>query len=120
VEERRCYLGQNQEVSDDERDEQTGVGAERSGCGNAVWTASSVGLVRTGAGGESGGKRAHSKNQTDVSDGGAVSTCTAHKSSDGACLQVTSAGKVVYTQSVDSFETYTLGQPEDPRRTILR
>ena len=42
----------------------------------------------------------------------------AYKSSDGACVQAMSGGKVVYSQSVDSFETFTLGQPADAKNKI--
>ncbi|MGD0158416.1 MAG: hypothetical protein ABSB50_20185 [Terracidiphilus sp.] len=42
----------------------------------------------------------------------------AYKSDDGACLEVTTRGKVVYSQSVDSFETFTLGQPGDAQENI--
>ena len=57
------------------------------------------------------------KNQTDAATVGQYKF-TAYKSSDGACVQVTSGGKVVYNQSVDSFQTYTLGQPEDAQDNI--
>ena len=50
-------------------------------------------------------------------DGWAVQF-TAYKSSDGACVQATSGGKVVYNHSVDSFETFTLGQPADAQDNI--
>jgi hypothetical protein len=39
-----------------------------------------------------------------------------YKSGDGECLQVTSGGKVVYSD--DHNETYTLGQPADPQDNI--
>ncbi len=57
------------------------------------------------------------KNQTDTATVGPYQFA-AFKSSDGACLQVTSAGKPVYSKSVDSFETFTLGQPGDSQDNI--
>ncbi len=58
-----------------------------------------------------------SKNQVDAAAVGQYQF-TAYKSGDGACLQVTSDGKVVYNHSVDSFETYTLGQAADAQEQI--
>jgi hypothetical protein len=43
---------------------------------------------------------------------------TAYKSGDGACLQVMSANKAVYSNAVDSFESFTLGQPADAQSNI--
>ncbi len=57
------------------------------------------------------------KNQTDTATVGQY-VFAAYKSSDGACVQATTEGKVVYNQSVDSFETYTLGQPGDSQNDI--
>jgi len=42
----------------------------------------------------------------------------AYKSGDGACLQVTNGNKVLYSNAVDSFESYTLGQPGDAQSNI--
>ncbi len=39
-------------------------------------------------------------------------------SDDGVCLQVTGGGKVLYSQTGDSFESFTLGQPEDAQENI--
>ena len=90
----------------------------RSGVVAAVWIASAVGLLAQGPA-ENPAEACAAKNQTDA----ATATVrqyqfTAYKSSDGACLQVTSGGKVVYSDSVDSFETYTLGQPGDAQNNI--
>ena len=87
-----------------------------SGLAAAVWIASSVGLLAQGPA-ENPAEACAFKNQTDVATVGQYQFA-AHKSSDGACLQVTSGGKVVYTQSVDSFETFTLGQPADAQDNI--
>ncbi len=82
----------------------------------AVWIASSVGLQAQGPA-ENPAQACAAKNQTDSATVGEYQF-TAYKSSDGACLQVTSGGKTVYTQSVDSFETYTLGQPGSAQDNI--
>ena len=39
-------------------------------------------------------------------------------SDDGVCLQAIGAGKVVYRQTGDSFESFTLGQPGDAEEDI--
>jgi hypothetical protein len=77
----------------------------------AVWVAASVVLLAQG-GAENPAEACASKNQVGTATVGQYRFAS-YKSNDGACLQVTSGGKVVYTQSVDSFETYTLGQPGD-------
>ncbi len=87
-----------------------------NGLAAAVWIASSVGLLAQGPA-ENPAEACAFKNQTAAATVGQYQF-TAHKSSDGACLQVTSGGKTVYTQSVDSFETYTLGQPDDAQDNI--
>ena len=58
-----------------------------------------------------------SKNQVDEATVGRYQFTT-YKSGDGACLQVMSGGKAVYSQSVDSFESYTLGQAGDAQEEI--
>jgi hypothetical protein len=58
-----------------------------------------------------------SKNQVDAATVGQYQF-TAYKSGDGACLQVTSGSNVVYSHSVDSFESYTLGQAADAQEQI--
>jgi hypothetical protein len=58
-----------------------------------------------------------SKNQVDTATVGQYQF-TAYKSGDGACVQAMSAGKVLYTHSVDSFESFTLGQPADAQDKI--
>ncbi len=88
----------------------------------AIWIVSAVGLAAQGPA-ENPAQACAAKNQTDAATVGAYQF-TAYKSSDGACVQVVSGGKTAYSQSVDSFETFTLGQPEiragqytgDPRR----
>ncbi len=57
------------------------------------------------------------KNQVDEATVGQYQF-TAYKSGDGACLQVMSGGKAVYSHSVDSFESYTLGQAADAQDNI--
>jgi hypothetical protein len=112
--ERKCYLGQNQgEAMRREISKQTLV---RGGILAAVWIAAATGVFAQGPA-ENPAEACAFKNQTDVATVGQYQFA-AHKSSDGACLQVTSGGKVVYSQSVDSFETYTLGQPDDAQDNI--
>jgi hypothetical protein len=83
---------------------------------SAVWLACAAGLAAQGPA-ENPAQACAAKNQTDAAAVG-VYQFTAYKSNDGACLQVTSGGKVVYNHSVDSFETYTLGQKEDAQDNI--
>ena len=75
----------------------------------AVFVVCAAGIAAQGPA-ENPAQACAAKNQTDAATVGAYQF-TAYKSSDGACVQVTSAGKTVYSQSVDSFETFTLGQP---------
>ncbi len=82
----------------------------------AVWVASAAGLVAQGPA-ENPAQACAAKNQIDAATVGQYKFA-AYKSNDGACLQVTSGGKVVYSQSVDSFQTYTLGQKEDAQDNI--
>ena len=82
----------------------------------AVWIAAAAGAFAQGPA-ENPAEACAAKNQMDVATVGQYQF-SAYKSSDGACLQVTNAGKVVYSQSVDSFETYTLGQPDDAQDNI--
>lgn len=82
----------------------------------AVWIASAAGLAAQGPA-ENPAQACAAKNQTDAATVGQYKFA-AYKSSDGACLQVTSGGKTVYNQSVDSFQTYTLGQKEDAQDNI--
>jgi hypothetical protein len=77
----------------------------------AVWIGCAAGLIAQGPA-ENPGQACAFKNQTDTATVGQY-VFSAYKSNDGACLQVMSGGKVVYSHSVDSFETYTLGQKED-------
>ena len=82
----------------------------------AFWIAASVSLCAQGPA-ENPAAACTSANQTDTATIGQVQF-NAYKSKDGACLQATSGGKVVYSKSVDSFETFTLGQPGDPQYKI--
>ena len=82
----------------------------------AIWIVSAVGLAAQGPA-ENPAQACAAKNQTDAATVGAYQF-TAYKSSDGACVQVTSGGKTVYSQSVDSFETFTLGQPGSAQDNI--
>jgi hypothetical protein len=50
------------------------------------------------------------KNQSDSAKVGTF-TFIAYASDAGACLQVVSGGKVVFRHAVDSFQSFTLGQP---------
>ena len=50
------------------------------------------------------------KNQSDSVKVG-VFTFITYASNTGACLQVVSGGKVVFSRAVDSFQSFTLGQP---------
>ena len=88
----------------------------RSGLVAVVWIASAMGLFAQGPA-ENPAEACASKNQVDAATVGQYQF-TAYKSDDGACLQVTTGGKAVYTQSVDSFETYTLGQASDAQNDI--
>ena len=88
----------------------------RSALVAAVWIAAAAGVIAQGPA-ENPAQACAAKNQTDAATVGAYQF-TAYKSSDGACVQVTSGGKTVYTQSVDSFETYTLGQPGSAQDNI--
>ena len=88
----------------------------RSALVAAVWIATAAGLTAQGPA-ENPAEACAAKNQTDAATVGQYKFA-AYKSSDGACLQVTSGGKVVYNQSVDSFQTYTLGQKEDAQDNI--
>jgi hypothetical protein len=88
----------------------------RSALVAAVWIASAASLAAQGPA-ENPAQACAAKNQTNAATVGAYQF-TAYKSSDGACVQVTSEGKVVYNQSVDSFQTYTLGQKEDAQDNI--
>jgi hypothetical protein len=81
-----------------------------------VWIAAATGVFAQGPA-ENPAEACAFKNQTAVATVGQFQFA-AHKSNDGACLQVTSGGKTVYSQSVDSFETYTLGQPDDAQDNI--
>ncbi|MEI9968606.1 MAG: hypothetical protein WDM87_08295 [Terracidiphilus sp.] len=82
----------------------------------AVWVAAAAGVVAQGPA-ENPAQACAFKNQVSAATVGQYQFAT-FKSSDGACLQVTSGSKVVYTQSVDSFQTYTLGQPDDAQDNI--
>lgn len=88
----------------------------RSALVAAVWVASAMGLVAQGPA-ENPAEACAAKNQTDSATVGQYKFA-AYKSSDGACLQVTSGGKTVYSNSVDSFETFTLGQPGSAQDNI--
>lgn len=81
-----------------------------------VWMACGAGMFAQGPA-ENPAQACAAKNQTDAATVGAYQF-TAYKSSDGACVQVASGGKTVYSQSVDSFETFTLGQQEDAQDNI--
>jgi hypothetical protein len=82
----------------------------------AVWIAAAAGVFAQGPA-ENPAEACAAKNQTSATTVGQYQFA-AYKSNDGACLQVTSGGKTIYTQSVDSFETYTLGQPGDAQDNI--
>jgi hypothetical protein len=82
----------------------------------AVLIACAVGLIAQGPA-ENPAEACASKNQEDAAKVGQYEFTT-YKNSDGACLQVTSGGKVAYSNSVDSFETYTLGQAADAQEQI--
>lgn len=82
----------------------------------AIWIGCAAGALAQGPA-ENPALACSAKNQTDTATVGQY-VFGAYKSNDGACLQVTSAGKVVYSQSVDSFETFTLGQKEDAQDNI--
>ena len=82
----------------------------------AVFVVCAAGIAAQGPA-ENPAQACAAKNQTDAATVGAYQF-TAYKSSDGACVQVTSAGKTVYSQSVDSFQTYTLGQPGSAQDNI--
>jgi hypothetical protein len=82
----------------------------------AVWVAAATGVLAQGPA-ENPAEACAAKNQTSATTVGQYQFA-AYKSNDGACLQVTSGGKTIYTQSVDSFETYTLGQPGDAQDNI--
>lgn len=84
--------------------------------GMTIWIAAAVPLFAQGPA-ENPATACTSKNQVDAATVGQY-RFTAYKSDDGACLQVTSDSKVVYNHSVDSFETYTLGQPADAQDNI--
>ncbi len=88
----------------------------RSGLVAVVWIASAVGLFAQGPA-ENPEAACASKNQADAATVGQYQFKT-YKSDDGACLQVTSGGKMVFTSEVDSFETYTLGQQGDAQYNI--
>jgi len=88
----------------------------RGGIFAAMWFAAAAGVFAQGPA-ENPAAACAFTNQTDVATVGQYQFA-AHKSNDGACLLVTSGGKTVYTQSVDSFETYTLGQPDDAQDNI--
>ncbi len=81
-----------------------------------MWIAAAVPLFAQGPA-ENPAMACTSKNQVDIATVGQVQL-TAYKSSDGACVQATSGGKVVYSHSVDSLQTFTLGQPADSQAKI--
>ena len=72
-----------------------------------IWIAAAAPLFAQGPA-ENPATACTSKNQVDTATVGQIQF-TAYKSGDGACVQATSGGKVVYNHSVDSFETFTLG-----------
>ncbi len=88
----------------------------RSALVAAVWIAAAAGVLAQGPA-ENPAQACLFKNQVSAATVGQYQFAT-FKSSDGACVQVTSGGKTVYSQSVDSFETYTLGQPDDAQDNI--
>ncbi len=81
-----------------------------------IWIAAAAPLFAQGPA-ENPATACTSKNQLDAAKVGQYQF-TAYKSGDGACVQATSGGKVVYNHSVDSFETFTLGQPADAQDNI--
>jgi len=81
-----------------------------------IWVAAAVPLCTQGPA-ENPATACTSKNHVDAATVGKYQF-TAYKSGDGACIQATSGGKVVYSQSVDSYETFTLGQPADAQYNI--
>ena len=109
-----CYLGLNQGVA--MKREMSYRALVSSALVAAVWVTCAVGLVAQGPA-ENPAEACAAKNQTDAATVGQY-VFTAYQSSDGACLQVTSGGKVLYSHSVDSFETFTLGQKEDAQDDI--
>ena len=58
-----------------------------------------------------------SKNQVDAATVKGYVFKSYH-SDDGVCLQVIGAGKVIHSQTGDSFESFTLGQPGDAQENI--
>jgi len=82
----------------------------------AIWIAPAASLAAQGPA-ENPAEACAAKNQIDAATVGQYKFAS-YKSSDGACLQVTSGGKVLYNQSVDSFQTFTLGQKEDAQDNI--
>ena len=73
-----------------------------------AWIATAAGVSAQGPA-ENPAEACAAKNQVAATTVGQYQFA-AYKSNDGACLQVTSGGKTVYSQSVDSFETYKIGR----------
>jgi len=88
----------------------------RGGLAAVVWLAAAQAIGAQGPA-ENPAAACAAKNQADAATVGKY-LFKAYKSDDGACLEVTTGGKVVYSQSVDSYETYTLGQPGDAQENI--
>ena len=88
----------------------------RGGLAAVVWLAAAQAIGAQGPA-ENPAAACAAKNQADAATVGQYLFKT-YKSDDGACLEVTTGGKVVYSQSVDSYETYTLGQPGDAEEHI--
>ncbi|HVN93263.1 MAG TPA: hypothetical protein VMT38_06190 [Terracidiphilus sp.] len=82
----------------------------------AVWISCAAGIAAQGPS-ENPAQACAAKNQTNAATVGAY-VFTAYKSSDGACVTVANGGTTVYSKSVDSFETFTLGQPDDAQDNI--
>src|SRR5271155_5725030 len=110
----RIYLGQNQ--GEAMKREMRNWALVRSALGAAVGITAAAGVFAHGQA-ENPGQACAFKNKVSAATVGQYQFAS-FKSSDGACLQVMSGGKTVYSQSVDSFQTFTLGQPDDAQDNI--
>src|ERR1700722_19460861 len=115
----RTNLGQNRfwiEPGEAMKREMSNWALVRSALVAVFWIAAAAGVMAQGPA-ENPAQACLFKNQVSAATVGQYQFAT-FKSSDGACVQVTSGGKTVYSQSVDSFQTYTLGQPDDAQDNI--
>ena len=81
-----------------------------------IWIAASATLMAQSAA-QNPDAACAAKNQNATATVGQF-TFTTDQSDDGACLQVTGGGKVLYRSALDSYQKFTLGQPGDASEKI--